>query len=60
MLMSYVSYSRGNIDENEIVKIKIFTNKEIGETLIKQINKMPFYKVQELGKIKGWKIQRLS
>ena len=44
MLMSYVSYSRGNIDENEIVKIKIFTNKEIDETLIKQINKILFTK----------------
>ena len=58
--MSYVTYSRGNIDENENVKIKIFAKKEIDETLIEQINKIHFYKVQELGKIIGWKIQRLS
>lgn len=59
-LKSYETYTRGNIDENEIVPIKIFTHNTIDELTIKQINAMPCYKVQRLGKVKGWQILRFD
>ena len=52
-LKSYETYTRGNVDENEIVPIKIFTHNTINEITIKQINNMPCYKVQRLGKVMG-------
>lgn len=59
-LKSYETYARGNINENEIVPIKIFTHNTIDELTIKQINTMPCYKVQRLGKVKGWQVLRLD
>ncbi len=59
-LKSYETYTRGNVDESEIVPIKIFTHNTIDELTIKQINDMPCYKVQRLSKIKGWQVLRLD
>ena len=59
-LKSYETYTRGNVDENEIVLIKIFTHNTIDELTIKQINAMPCYKVQRLGKVMGWQVLRLD
>lgn len=59
-LKNYETYTRGNVDENEIVPIKIFTHNNIDELTIKQINNMPYYKVQRLGKAKGWQVLRLD
>ena len=56
----YKTYTRGNVDENEIVTIKIFTHNTIDELTMKQINTMPCYKVQRLGKVKGWQVLRLD
>lgn len=59
-LKSYETYTRGNVDENEIVPIKIFTHNTIDELTIKQINAMPCYKVQRLGKVMGLQVLRLD
>ena len=59
-LKSYETYSCGNVDENEIVPIKIYTHNAIDELTIKQINNTPCYKVQRLGKAMGWQVLRLD
>ena len=59
-LKSYETYTRENVDENEIVPVKIFTHNTTDEFTIKQINDMPCYKVQRLGKVKGWQVLRLD
>lgn len=55
-LKIYETFVRGNINENEIIQIKIFTHKNIGENVIKQINDMPLFQVEKLGKANGWQI----
>lgn len=59
-LRCYETFSRGNVDEKEIVKIKIYTHTPIDEFTIKQINNMPCYQVQRMGKIKEWQVLRLD
>lgn len=53
------TFTKVNVDENEIVPIKIFTHNTIDELTVNQINAMPCYKVQRLGKVKGWQVLRL-
>lgn len=55
-LKTYETFVHGNIDENEILKIKIFSHEPISEYEIEKINKMRLYEVQDIGKIKGWQI----
>ena len=57
-LKTYETFVRGNVDENEIIQIKIFTHETINEYVIKQINTMPLFQVEKLGKVNGWQIFR--
>ena len=58
-LKIYKTFVHGNIDETEIIKIKIYTHEPISEYQIKQINNMRLCDVQAMGKIRGWQIQKL-
>ena len=57
-LKCYDTFTRGNIDKNEIVPIRIFTGTEIDEETIERINEMPFDEVERLSHIYKWKIWR--
>ena len=59
-LLVYETFTRGNIDKNELVKIKIYSSKNINDIVIKQINNMSFDDVQKLAKINKWKIFRIN
>ena len=55
-LKTYETFCRGNINENEIIKIKIFTDEFISENEIEQINNMRLCDVQGMRKIRGWQV----
>lgn len=57
-LKCYDTFTRGNIDKNEIVPIRIFTGTEIDEETIERINEMPFDEVEKISHIYKWKIWR--
>ena len=57
-LKCYETFTRGNIDENEIVEIKIFSSNKIDELMIERINEMPFNEVEKLSHVYKWKIWR--
>jgi len=60
-LKIYETYTRGNVDENEIVPIKIFTHNTIDELTIKQINNMPCYPSEDcVATIGGVTVVKLS
>ena len=50
-LKCYETFTRGNIDENEIVEIKIFSSNKIDELMIERINEMPFNEVEKLSHV---------
>lgn len=55
-LKTYETFVRGNINESEILRIKIFTHEFISENEIEQINNMRLCDVQTLGKAKEWQV----
>ena len=59
-LKSYETFALGNVDEKEIVRIKIFSHTPIDELTIKQINKTPCYKVQRMAKMMKWQVMVLD
>lgn len=59
-LKTYETFTRGNIDENEIVPIKIFTHNTIDVFTLNQIKDMPFDEVRKIGKFREWQVLRLD
>ena len=58
-LKVYRTFVHGNIDESEIIKIKIYTHNPIGDYEIKQINTMRLCDIEKIAKSRGWQVQKL-
>lgn len=54
------TFTKGNIDENEIVEVDIYTHSEIDDVTIKMINKMKFYEAERYVRILKSKMLRVN
>ena len=55
-MLVYETFTRGNIDKTEIIKIIIYSSRKINDLVIKQINNMSYDDVQKLAHANKWKI----
>lgn len=54
------TFTKGNIDENEIVEVDIYTHSEIDDVTVKMINKMKFYEAERYVRILKSKMLRVN
>lgn len=54
------TFTKGNIDENEIVEVDIYTHSEIDDVTIKMINKIKFYEAERYVRILKSKMLRVN
>ena len=54
------TFTKGNIDENEIVEVDIYTHSKIDDVTIKMINKMKFYEAERYVRILKSKMLRVN
>lgn len=54
------TFTKGNIDENEIVEVDIYTHSEIDDGTIKMINNMKFYEAERYVRILKSKMLRVN